>query len=70
VSIGIADLYVVPSRKPNNIPAELTGFMLVELLAQRKAVFVVVDETDASSLDFYRGLGFEDLGAYYKADLK
>lgn len=67
---GIADLFVVPKARRSEIATRLTGFVAGELLVQRKAVYVFVDESDTSTLAFYRALGFEDLGTYYKADLK
>jgi predicted GNAT superfamily acetyltransferase len=41
-----------------------------EILTQRKAVYVFVDESESSTLAFYGALGFEDLGTCYKAYLK
>lgn len=67
---GIADLYVAPRGRRNKIATQITGFLVRELLAQRKAVYVFVDESDTSTLAFYRALEFEDLGSCYKADLK
>ncbi|MGH9881433.1 MAG: GNAT family N-acetyltransferase, partial [Pyrinomonadaceae bacterium] len=67
---GIADLYVVPKARRSNIATRLTGFVVGALLAQRNAVYVFVDESDTSTLAFYRALGFEDLETYYKASLK
>ena len=67
---GIADLFVVPKARRSEIATRLTGFVVGELLAQRKAVYVFVDESDTSTLALYRALGFEDLGTYYKANLK
>ena len=69
-SAGIADLHGVAGRNNARVMAGLTGFVLGELLSARKSVYVLVDESDASSLAIYRELGFEDLGTLYKADLK
>ena len=67
---GIADLNAIPGRNNTTAMAGLTGFVVGELLSNRKSVYVVVDESDTSALTFYRGLEFEDLGTLYKADLK
>jgi ribosomal protein S18 acetylase RimI-like enzyme len=67
---GIADLFVAPKVRRTEIATRLTGFVVGELLAQRKAVYVFVEESDTSTLAFYRALKFEDLGTYYKAHLK
>jgi hypothetical protein len=69
-SAGIADLTGVRGRNIAEVMAGLTGFVAGELLSQRKAVYVFVEESDTSSLTFYRGLGFEDVGTLYKAYLK
>ena len=67
---GIADLFVVPKARRSEIATRLTGFVVGEILAQRKAVYVFVDESDTATLAVYRALGFEDLGTCYKANLK
>ena len=67
---AIADLYEAPTRKPSNVSEELTGYVVGELLRQRKAVYVLVDEADTSSLTFFRELGFKDAETFYRADLK
>jgi len=67
---GIADLFVVPQTRRGRIGTGLAGFVLGEILAQRKAVYVLVDVSDALTLKFYGSLGFEDLGTCYKAYLK
>jgi ribosomal protein S18 acetylase RimI-like enzyme len=66
---GIADLFVVPQARRGRIGTGLAGFVLGEILAQRQAVYVLVDSSDAATLAFYDSLGFEDLGSCYKADL-
>lgn len=66
---AIADLFVLPEAGHSQIATQLTGFAVGEILAQRKAVYVFVDESDAATLEFYGALGFEDLGTCYKADL-
>jgi len=67
---GIADLNGVRSRDSTSVMAKLTGFVIGELLSKRKSVYVFVEESDTSSLTFYRGLDFEDVGTLYKAYLK
>jgi hypothetical protein len=67
---GIADLQGVRSRDITSAMAKLTGFVAGELLSNRKSVYVLVEDSDTSSLTFYRGLGFEDAGTLYKAYLK
>ena len=67
---GIADLFVLPQARRSQIGTRLTGFVVGEILAQRKAVFVTVDESDSATLEFYGALGFESLGTCYKAELK
>jgi len=67
---GISDLFVLPGVRRTRIATQLTGFMVGELLAQRKAVYVLVDEEDTSTLAFYRGVGFKDQGTFYRAHLE
>jgi len=69
-SAGIADLQGVKSRNVTSVMAKLTGFVVGELLSNRKSVYVFVEDSDTSSLTFYRGLDFEDMGTLYKAYLK
>jgi ribosomal protein S18 acetylase RimI-like enzyme len=66
---GIADLFVLPTSRRDEIAAKLVGFAVNELLAQRQAVYVLVDEQDTRTLDFYRALGFEDQASFYRAYL-
>ena len=68
-SAGIADLSGGRTRD-TKVLAGLTGFVVGELLSNRKSVYVLVEESDASSLTFYRELGFEDAGTLYKAYLR
>lgn len=67
---GIADLFVLPQFRRSQIGTLLTSFIAGEILAQRKAVYVFVDESDSATLGFYGALAFENLGTCYKADLK
>jgi hypothetical protein len=69
-SAGIADLNGASTRDASKALAGLTGFVVTELLSNRKSVYVLVDESDTSSLTFYRGLEFEDVGTLYRAYLK
>jgi ribosomal protein S18 acetylase RimI-like enzyme len=65
---GISDLFVLPTSR-DEVAANLVGFMVNELLAQRQAVYVLVDEQDTPTLAFYRDLGFEDQESFYRAYL-
>jgi len=67
---AISDLFVLPEVRRNEIATKLTGFVVGELLAKRKAVYVLVDEDDTSTLAFYRAVGFEDQGTFYRAYLE
>jgi len=67
---GIADIFVLPEVRRIKVARKLTGFVVGELLAKREAVYVLVDENDTSTLAFYRDYGFEDQGAFYRADLE
>ena len=66
---GITDLFVPPTSGRDEIAAKLVGFVVNELLAQRQSVYVLVDEQDTETLAFYRRLGFEDQGSFYRAYL-
>lgn len=66
---GISDLFVLPTSRRDEIAAKLVGFVVNELLAQRQAVYVLVDEQDTPALAFYRDLGFENQGSFYRAYL-
>ena len=50
---------MLPTSRRDEIAAKLVGFVVNELLTQRQAVYVLVDEQDTPTLDFYRALGFE-----------
>ncbi len=65
-SAGIADLYVAPKSREKKIGTQLTGFVVNEVLAQRRAVYAFADESDSATLEFYRKLGFEQVGKCYK----
>lgn len=65
-SAGIADLYVAPNSREKKIGTELTGFVVNQLLGKRRAVYVLVDETDSATRELYRKLGFEEVGKCYK----
>jgi ribosomal protein S18 acetylase RimI-like enzyme len=67
---AISDLFVRPEARRTGIATNLTGFVVGELLAKRKAVYVLVDEDDTSTLAFYRAIGFEDQGSFYRAHLE
>jgi len=67
---GIADLFVVQQARRGRIGTALTGFVVGEILAQREAVYVLVDGSDAATVRFYGALGFEDQGTCYKVDFK
>jgi ribosomal protein S18 acetylase RimI-like enzyme len=67
---GISDLFVLPDAQRDEIAAKLVGFVVKEILAQRKAVYVLVDKQDAAALSFYRALGFEDQQTFYRAYLE
>jgi hypothetical protein len=67
---GISDLFGTSTLKDDETGAKLVGFVVSEILSQRKAVYVLVDEGDASGLDLYRRLGFEDQGTFYRAYLE
>ncbi|MDX6614404.1 MAG: hypothetical protein QOD75_3590 [Blastocatellia bacterium] len=67
---GIDDLLVLPEGRRSAVATRLTGFVVGEILAQRRAVYVFVNESDSATLAFYGALGFEDLGTCYKAYLK
>lgn len=68
-SAGIADLYVVPQSRRSKVATRLTGFVVSELLARRRTVYVLVDETQASMSAFFRSVGFEQVGTCYRIEL-
>ncbi len=67
---GVADLFVASKSGQSEIASRLLGFVVAELLAGRKAVYVFVDDRDRVTLDLYRGAGFEQVGTCYHASLK
>ena len=67
---GVADLFVAAKSRRNEIATRLTGFVVGELLANRKAIYEFVDGADTATLELYRAAGFEDVGAGYRALLR
>jgi GNAT superfamily N-acetyltransferase len=67
---GVADLYVLPAFRRGNLAKRLVGFAVSELLATRRAVYVLTDQSDSNTNKFYEALGFLDAGTYYKASFK
>lgn len=68
---GIADLYMLPQVGRSEIGSHhLAAFVVDDILARRKAVHTLVDDSDAATLALYAALGFEQTATLYKADLR
>jgi len=69
-SAAVADLYVVPAARQSKAGSNLAGFVVSDLLSQRKVVYAAVDETDSPGLASYTGAGFIAVGTCSRALLK
>jgi ribosomal protein S18 acetylase RimI-like enzyme len=65
----IGGTWTEPSGRQRGLAARLTAFVVGQLLRERPAVHLVVDDDNAAAIALYRSLGFEEVGRCYMAYL-
>jgi ribosomal protein S18 acetylase RimI-like enzyme len=65
----IGGTWTDPSRRQQGLAARLTTFIVGNLLLERPAVHLVVDDDNPAAIALYRSLGFEEIGGCYMAYL-
>ena len=61
----IGGTWTDPAFRRRGLAQRLTTFVVTELLRDRPAVHLIVDDDNAAAIALYRSLGFEDCGRCY-----
>lgn len=66
----IGGMYTLPEFRRMGLGRRLTAFLVGELLKERPAVHLIVDDDNTAAIALCRSLGFEEVGTCYMAYLK
>ncbi len=66
----IGGMYTLPEYRKKGLGKRLTAFLIGELLKEKPAVHLIVDDDNEAAIALYRSLGFEEVGTCYMAYLK
>jgi ribosomal protein S18 acetylase RimI-like enzyme len=66
----IGGTWTDPEFRGRGLAKRLTAFLVDELLAERPAVHLVVDDDNTAAIALYRSLGFEESGSCYMGYLR
>jgi ribosomal protein S18 acetylase RimI-like enzyme len=61
----IGGTWTDPAYRGRGVAKRLTAFLVGELLAERPAVHLIVDDDNTAAIALYRSLGFEQIGSCY-----
>ncbi len=66
----IGGMYTLPEYRRTGLGRKITAFLIREMLEERPAVHLIVDDDNEAAIALYRSLGFEEGGTCYMAYLK